>query len=197
MTGDVQRRFCPECGCHVHDFSRMTRKEVGRLLKVSTGRVCGRITRDEHGRVIYARERNQFNRLVQISLFGLATHAVGCELQVKVLDEGNAAIAYAQVEIRNSAGSTLAKGRTDGTGLLKQEVPSGKYSLTVTSPGFEAVVKSDVSCVDSKAAAPIEVKLPVAASTMGGLVITESPNTFWDRMRAHAQNLKFRLTHRV
>ena len=52
MTGDDAKRFCGQCRLHVHDFSQMTRAEIGDLLRKTDGNVCKRIWRRPDGRMI-------------------------------------------------------------------------------------------------------------------------------------------------
>ncbi|MFN0121551.1 MAG: carboxypeptidase-like regulatory domain-containing protein [Blastocatellia bacterium] len=52
MRGNEQKRWCDACHKHVHDFSQMSAREIEALLRVRQGNVCGRITRDENGRMV-------------------------------------------------------------------------------------------------------------------------------------------------
>lgn len=52
MTGDDQRRFCDECGLHVHNLSAMEREEAESLVAGATGRLCVRFEQDDRGRVV-------------------------------------------------------------------------------------------------------------------------------------------------
>ena len=52
MTGDDAKRFCGQCRLHVHDFSQMTRAEIGTLMEKTGGDICKRIWRRPDGRVI-------------------------------------------------------------------------------------------------------------------------------------------------
>ena len=52
MRGDDVKRFCGECRLHVHDVSRMTRREADALLRTTGGDCCLRIWRRPDGRVI-------------------------------------------------------------------------------------------------------------------------------------------------
>jgi hypothetical protein len=52
MSGDDRTRFCSECNKYVHDFTRMTRQEVERLVIASWGNMCARITRDAAGSIL-------------------------------------------------------------------------------------------------------------------------------------------------
>jgi hypothetical protein len=49
MTGNDEVRFCRHCSQHVHDLSRLTRKEAMRLVIASEGRLCVRYQRRADG----------------------------------------------------------------------------------------------------------------------------------------------------
>jgi hypothetical protein len=50
MAGDERRRFCTQCGKHVHNLSAMTAIEIEQLLEEDRNR-CVRFYRDEDGSV--------------------------------------------------------------------------------------------------------------------------------------------------
>ena len=52
MAGNERRRFCGQCRLHVHDVSRMTRRETEELIESAEGRCCLRLWRRADGRVI-------------------------------------------------------------------------------------------------------------------------------------------------
>lgn len=43
LTGDDRKRFCEQCGLHVHNLSAMTRPEVSKFMS-TPGRKCGAYT---------------------------------------------------------------------------------------------------------------------------------------------------------
>ena len=49
MTGNDEVRFCRHCSLHVHDLSKMTRKDAMRLVADSQGRLCVRYQRRPDG----------------------------------------------------------------------------------------------------------------------------------------------------
>lgn len=51
MTGDDRKRHCETCDKQVYDLSRMTRPEIERLVRITRGNFCGRMTRHADGRV--------------------------------------------------------------------------------------------------------------------------------------------------
>jgi hypothetical protein len=52
MQGDDSRRFCDQCGLHVHDLSAMTREAGEAFLAGVTGRACVRLYERADGRVL-------------------------------------------------------------------------------------------------------------------------------------------------
>ncbi len=56
MTGDDRSRHCEICDKQVYDLSRMTRPEIERLVRVTGGNFCGRMTRHADGRVFSAED---------------------------------------------------------------------------------------------------------------------------------------------
>lgn len=54
MPGDDRRRFCSDCGLHVHNFAAMTAEEAEAFLRenLSKGRVCGMLYRRADGTVL-------------------------------------------------------------------------------------------------------------------------------------------------
>jgi hypothetical protein len=49
MIGNEQVRFCQQCSLHVHDLSRITRKDAVRLVAASKGKLCVRYCRRADG----------------------------------------------------------------------------------------------------------------------------------------------------
>jgi hypothetical protein len=54
MPGDDRRRFCGDCGLHVHNFAAMTAEEAEAFLRdhLPKGRVCGVLYRRADGTVL-------------------------------------------------------------------------------------------------------------------------------------------------
>jgi hypothetical protein len=78
MPGDAARRFCDQCGKHVHNLSAMPSEAALNVVQNATGRTCVRFERDENGQVMtldYERPpkpRRRFRRvmLAAVTLFG-------------------------------------------------------------------------------------------------------------------------------
>lgn len=54
MPGDDRRRYCSDCGLHVHNFAAMTAEEAEAFLRenIPKGRVCGLLYRRADGTVL-------------------------------------------------------------------------------------------------------------------------------------------------
>ncbi|HEY0008107.1 MAG TPA: hypothetical protein VGB55_05245, partial [Tepidisphaeraceae bacterium] len=52
MTGDDRRRFCGECGKHVHDLSALSRREAEQLINARAGKLCVQFSRTASGQII-------------------------------------------------------------------------------------------------------------------------------------------------
>jgi len=82
MSGDEKRRFCAQCGLHVHNLSAMSREEAERLVGGAEGRLCVRLYRRADGTVLtrdcpvgLARARERLRRACSAAaaLLGLAS----------------------------------------------------------------------------------------------------------------------------
>src|SRR5262245_6318588 len=76
MTGDDVKRFCRQCRLHVHDVSKMTKREANELLAATNGDVCLRIWRRPDGRVI-TKDCNRVRRALARRARALATAVAG------------------------------------------------------------------------------------------------------------------------
>jgi len=52
MKGDNKQRFCQSCNLHVHNFAALSQSEAERLVRTSTGRLCGILYRRADGTVL-------------------------------------------------------------------------------------------------------------------------------------------------
>ena len=52
MRGNSRKRFCDQCGKHVHNLSALTRDEAERVLMEHGDDLCGRIKRRGDGRIV-------------------------------------------------------------------------------------------------------------------------------------------------
>lgn len=77
MRGDEVKRFCGECRLHVHDVSKMTRREANDLLAATNGEVCLRIWRRPDGRVI-TKDCGRVRRALRRRARALAAAVAGC-----------------------------------------------------------------------------------------------------------------------
>lgn len=195
FAGDSRERFCASCQRTVHDLSALTRREAERLLATSRGRLCGRITYDSNGAILFrpdphARALARLARLslVGISGWGIASPALAqaadptqvarsdgsaCDVKVKVSDMTTAPVHGAQVTLwPESGGSLVGQDATNDHGLFATQLPPGDYKLRVDSPGFKRDERDiHVSC-ETEPAPSINVQLQVGA-TMGVIVIVK------------------------
>jgi hypothetical protein len=54
LVGDDTRRFCSECSLHVHNATRLSRREAQELVASNRSRVCMRVEYDDRGRPVFA-----------------------------------------------------------------------------------------------------------------------------------------------
>ncbi|HWN45403.1 MAG TPA: carboxypeptidase-like regulatory domain-containing protein [Thermoanaerobaculia bacterium] len=52
MHGDGRRRHCLQCDKSVYDFAQLTPREIAGVIEASQGKLCGRLTRDDWGRLL-------------------------------------------------------------------------------------------------------------------------------------------------
>jgi hypothetical protein len=62
LTGDDRKRFCEQCGLHVHNLSAMSRSEVSDFMSIP-GRKCGAYTNDTRVPKVRASIWRFFDRL--------------------------------------------------------------------------------------------------------------------------------------
>jgi hypothetical protein len=184
MDGDSSQRFCTSCNRHVHDLSNLTRRQAAELMENSPGGLCARLTLDPRGQILFRDPpTNWTNRLVQVSLLGLSTLALpakagaqsaACRVQVKVTDPSGAAVPRATVKFSQGQDSVAKIGATNNDGLFNDELPAGRYTLGVESPGFMnyRVDNLESSC-DPNTPINIDVRLNIGGSLMGEVVIVE------------------------
>jgi hypothetical protein len=198
MAGTVSRRFCESCQKSVHDISQMTRREVAKLIDTSPNGLCGRVTRNQSGEVVFRREAGSKGpgRLVGISLLGASAVAAqtqstapSCKLEIKVADPSGAAIRDAQVSVardKNWLDGEVV--RTDSKGIADYELTAGNYNLRVASIGFASSEVTDIQCSPEKRV-DLSVELKVSNIVMGEVVVIQQhawydPRPLFRRMLA-------------
>lgn len=75
MPGDAARRFCDQCGKHVHNLSAMPTDAAREVIKNNEGHTCVRFRRDDEGHVVtldYERLTKPRRRLRRVMLSTLA-----------------------------------------------------------------------------------------------------------------------------
>ncbi len=176
MAGSDRKRFCAVCDRSVYHLSVLTRRQAVDLLHKNAGKICGRIEYDERGTQIFAKERNPFDRLIQISVLGAsavasATAAPGCEVKVRVFDAAGAAVPNVTLKITEPAGTETIGGRSNDQGEFSASIAPGAYSLQVESAGF-APFRREITCTTSE---PVSVEAPLQIGLTGEVVIIAEP----------------------
>jgi hypothetical protein len=172
MAVGSESRFCESCGKAVHDLSQMTQQEVYKLVRSSPGGLCGRVTKDNRGEILYRREAegNGLGRLVGISLLGasaLAAQTQGdgasCKLEVRVSDITGAVVPNATVRVaRDRNWQEGRKASTDAQGMASYTLPAGEYNVRVESPGFANSELLEMRCEAAKEArADVQLRVGV------------------------------------
>jgi hypothetical protein len=85
------------------------------------------------------------------------------ELQVRVLDQTQAVMPGAEVELTSPALIRPITGTTDGRGMyVATALPSGAYTVTIRQPGFRTAIRENVTVVVGRTYA-VEVSMEVGA----------------------------------
>ncbi len=175
-------RFCGKCQSSVIDFSALTRKQAVRAIKSAEGRVCGRLVRDSHGKVIFRTEPlGLLARVAGLSLVGIAGAAAqsACELHVKVTDAAGSPISAAKVGVRsnNSPDSVAPKALSEisWTGTYAANLSPGTYQVDIQQTGFQRYRNDNVtvSCDD---ASVNEVAAELLVGSVGGVMFDDTPS---------------------
>jgi hypothetical protein len=187
MEGGDTLRFCGACNRSVHDLSALTRRQAADLFTKNSGKLCGRISYDERGNQVFARERSPIERLMQISVLGAsamasAAAAPSCEVKVRVVDPVGDIVPKAIVKISNRAGAeAVSNGTSNEQGEFSSRIAPGVYSLQVESPGF-ASYRRELTC---KTAETFSIEAPLQLGLMGDVVeITRKPFPVLGKLRS-------------
>ena len=181
MAGGNRDHFCTACNRSVYDLSILTRRQSADLLAKNAGKICGRISYDERGNAVFAKDRSPIGRLMQISLLGAsaiasAATAPTCEGNVRVVDPSGAVVPQAVVKIASGAGAGAVSSGTsnDRERGLAAELLQGTYSLQVESPGFMPF-QYELTCKKSET---ISIDAPLRIGLMGEVIEVKS-KAFW------------------
>jgi hypothetical protein len=193
MAGGGRQRFCDVCKRSVHDLSVLTRRQAIDLLDSNAGKICGRIDYDQLGNQIFAKERNAFERLIQISVLGAsavasAAAAPSCEVNVRIVDPIGTVIPGAKLRIaKASATEGVSYATSNFEGEFSGSFDSGTYALQVDAPGFVSY-RHELTC---KASEIVSVEVPlqvgsfmgeVVEVTTGRSAVVEKPSLFFRRL---------------
>jgi len=186
MAGGDTQRFCNVCNRSVHDLSALTRRQAGDLFANNAGKVCGRISYDERGKQIFARERRPIERLMQISVLGAsavasAAAAPSCEVKVRVIDPLGDILPNAVIKISNAVGAeAVSSGASNEQGEFSDRIAPGVYSLHVESMGF-ALFQQELTCKRSET---VRIEAPLRLGLMGEVIeVSAKPPSVLDKLR--------------
>jgi hypothetical protein len=187
MEGGDTQRFCGACNRSVHDLSALTSRQAAELFANNSGKLCGRISYDERGNQIFAREHSPIERLMQISVLGAsamatAAAAPSCEVKVRVVDPAGYVIPKAIVKLSNTAGAeAVSSGKSNEQGEFSSRIVPGVYSLQIESPGFFSF-RRELTCKTSET---VSVEAPLRIGDMGEIVlVTPKPFPIFGKLRA-------------
>jgi len=187
-------RFCDSCRKAVHDFSSLTRREAEALIRRNPAGLCARIAYDSTGTIVFRRDpsANAATRLVGLSLLGASALAAqtppssgSCRLDVKVTDVTGAVVPRATVDVSSDSDPKSTRHvKTGADGSVSLDVPAGKHTLKVESPGF---AKKTVATSCDKAL-PLKADVQLQLGVMVGEVVTVDymsfPHRAWYRMKS-------------
>lgn len=205
MVGDTHQRFCPSCKRSVHDLSALTRKQAERLVKQSSGGLCGRVACDDKGRMLFQPEpKSGLWRMLRLSMLGISasasvasasTDATSCAVELRVVDPANFGVQGAHVTLSRTGTSEAPREiLTDTQGLLNQQLEVGAYELRVEMPGFSTYTQNvDVSC---RSESPTRIYVQLQLGLMGEVVeVRPRPTNPFVRVWFSARDLFWRLRH--
>jgi len=206
MNSEGARRFCDSCQKHVHDFSNLTRRQAAELLENSKGGVCGRLTFDSRGKIIFRDPPAKWTtRLAPISLMGVsalfaqarafAQTGSACRVQLKVTDMTGAGVPGAHAQLLRGEES-VANGKTsdDGT-FATAALPSGSYNVQVEAPGFLSyrLQNLQLKCERQQL---VNIEVPLQIGGLMGDVVEIYPTSRFQRVRWRVRYMFHRVLHR-
>ena len=204
MSVGSRQRFCESCQKPVHDLSEMTRKHAEGLLKASPQGLCGRITRDGSGAIVFRPEPpSRVRRSLGTALLGISACAAraqasdvkSCPVELRIADTTDTAITGAQATFLPADNTQpLAQSVTDSTGFIHQQLEPGRYRVEAGAPGFHGATRDvDVRCGDQPPTY-IDVQLEVGQV---GQIIEVRPGSGNPLARAWywSRDLVWRLRH--
>jgi hypothetical protein len=160
-------------------FTISRRSPVARqrsLLDNHAGTVCGPVNFEERGKLVFAKERNPIERLLQISaLRASAVASAGappnCEVKVRVVDPMGDIAPEATVKIAKAAdGEEVSRDTSNNQGEFNDRIAPGIYSLQVEYGGLVSF-QQKLTC---KASETVSVKAPLRLAAMGEAVEVKS-----------------------
>ncbi len=135
-TATVQESgwFCDRCEKKVHDFSKLSAKQIAKLFRETGGEICASISRDADGRVITAEpaERNLFAAGIIFAATTLAASTAAAD-RVMPNERLMAAQPVAKAEAERAEGA-LPSPPPDGSRIEESQliIPSPTATPTAT-----------------------------------------------------------------
>jgi hypothetical protein len=200
MQGDERVRYCPQCKLNVYNFDAMESVEIESLVRNREGRLCARFYARPDGTLLTQNCPVGFRAKVRRvsraagAIFSAATAIMSttfaaaqtatttsqstaskrsdAALLLEVTDQSGAVITNAKVSLTDREKKTY-EGVTDWKGqLLMPHLAPGTYSVFIAAANFSTNrLEVEVHAAETK---KITAKMDVAASTMGGVMVTGS-----------------------
>lgn len=142
MTGTATKRHCESCQKHVHNFARMTPRQIDRVIAENRGHLCARITRRADGSLVTAQElagssfaAKAASLLLGAAISTAAAHAQSSSGEGKAIVSGrftapNGGPPPSQGYVVFAAnGKSILEAKTDHDGRWKAEIEPGMYDV--------------------------------------------------------------------
>ena len=194
MVGDDRVRHCAECNLDVYNFSAMASSEVERIVAERQGRLCARFYQRSDGMMLtqncpvgFRAVVRRVSRIAGAALTAamsatpamsgsilpkhkpslLQIQAAQTGLTLEVTDTKGAIIGEASVTILNEQDGTKREMVSDANGRLRVvDLPSGKYEIAVSFPGF-------VTHGESHVVVPGSVAFELESNTLNTVFVGE------------------------
>jgi hypothetical protein len=193
MPGDDRVRHCHACNLNVYNFSAMTEREIRRLVAEREGRLCARLFQRADGTVLTQNcpvgLRALSRRLSRVAgavlafmlpgftgmqqAFGQSyssTNSGEAGLQAQVFDQMGARVPFATAILTETSRGIRREAKADKEGRLILRSPvAGRYTLTVSSTGFQA----NTQTVELRSGQVLSLPVTLLIGMLGEVVMVE------------------------